>query len=71
MQIDIEPKQKLDFKGSLSGAQVVGKNVELWYSSPTGDSTDSFIHILPCLNEAQAQSIAHFHRVIWGLEIPD
>jgi hypothetical protein len=54
-------------KGALVHAQAIGTNVELWFSSPTGDASDSFIHHLPCLSEAQAQSVAEMHKQVWGL----
>jgi len=54
-------------KGALVWAQAVGNSVELWYASPTGDSSDSFIHRLPCLSEAQAEAIAETHKQVWGL----
>ena len=31
--------------------------VEVWCSSPTGDSSDSHIFTIPCLNEEQAQQL--------------
>jgi hypothetical protein len=70
MQIDIEPKPE-PVKGSLVGVQVFSNFIELWYSSPTGDSTDSVIHKIMCLDEAQAESLAQLHRVTWGLALPD
>jgi hypothetical protein len=60
--------ETIPMKGSLSGVMVWGSQVELWYKSPTGDSSDCIIHTLPCLNETQAQVIADLHRKVWGLK---
>ena len=41
--------------------------VEIWISSPTGDSSDSFIYHLPCLSASQAEEVASQWQIRWGL----
>jgi hypothetical protein len=54
-------------KGDLVGAMRNGHIVSLWYSSPTGDSSDSQIHDIVCLNEADAERVMQRHLQAWGL----
>lgn len=54
-------------KGSLVGAVVIGDRVTLYYSSPTGDSSDSIVHDIQCVNETQAIAVCKLHKGIWGL----
>lgn len=54
-------------KGSLAAVLVLGKEVQLWYNSPTGDSTDSVIHSIVCLTEEQAQEVGTLHKEVWSL----
>lgn len=54
-------------KGSLIASYAVGNIVNLWFSSPTGDSSDSLIFTVKCETPAQAQVIAKMHSEIWGL----
>jgi len=54
-------------KGSLVGCIVVGDAVQLWYSSPTGDSSDSQIHTIQCLSYEQAVAVSKLHRAVWGV----
>jgi hypothetical protein len=44
-------------KGMPVGTMRVGSNVQLWVSSPTGDSTDSHIYDIPCIDTAQAEQV--------------
>jgi hypothetical protein len=44
-------------KGLPVGAMRVGSNVQLWVSSPTGDSSDSHIYNIPCMDTAQAEAV--------------
>jgi hypothetical protein len=39
-----------------------GNIVQIWFSSPTGDSSDSFQMNLPCHNNEQARAIAAEYR---------
>ena len=54
-------------KGSLVATQVIGNVVELWFSSPTGDSTDSHIFQMTCTSNAQAVTIANNHNAMWNV----
>lgn len=55
-------------KGDLCATVVVGNIVNLWFSSPTGDSSDSQILELVCLNNEQAEMVAKRHREVWGID---
>ena len=57
----------LRMKGSVVFVQAIGTTVEVWLSSPTGDSSDSYIHHIPCINEAQAHSVVKLWKAVWGL----
>jgi len=57
----------LRMKGSVVFVQTLGKTVEVWLSSPTGDSSDSYIHHIPCVNEAQAKAVERLWKSVWGL----
>jgi hypothetical protein len=39
-----------------------GHTVQIWFSSPTGDSSDSFQMNIPCHNNEQARAIAAEYR---------
>lgn len=54
-------------KSSLVGVGVLGNRVTLWYSSPTGDSSDTISHVIECINESQAIAVSKLHKGIWGL----
>jgi len=54
-------------KGSLVGTEVIGDRLFLWYSSPTGDSSDSIITEMPCRSEEEALNLQDLHRSVWGL----
>lgn len=58
---------EVKMKGTPVGVMVVANQVQVWVSSPTGDSTDSFIYNIPCVNEQQAEVIAETWRKVWGL----
>ena len=58
-------------RGSLSGTEVLGDRLHLWFDSPTGDTSDSLIYTMPCRSEAEAREIEAMHRNIWGLEPVD
>ncbi len=58
-------------KGSLVGTEVIGERLKLWYSSPTGDSTDTIITTMICRSEEEALSLQDLHREKWELpEVP-
>ena len=58
-------------KGRLVGTEIQGNTLELWYESPTGDSTDALIHRLPCIDVRQAVALERVHRHTWGLSDAD
>jgi hypothetical protein len=58
----------LRMKGMLTGTWVVGPVLQLWFQSPTGDSSDSQIFEMRCNDERQAKAIEAHHRKVWGLE---
>ncbi len=60
-------RSAVPMKGSLVGVEVIGNRVKLWYSSPTGDSSDSVVHDIMCVNETQAIAVSKLHKGIWGL----
>lgn len=53
-------------KGDLVYAEAIGKEVSLWFRSPTGDSSDVQINKLYCSTEAQAEYIALRHQEVWS-----
>lgn len=54
-------------KGTPKSVVTIGTLVEVWISSPTGDSSDSHILHIPCVTEAQAQTLANTWLEVWGL----
>ena len=54
-------------KGRLVATEVIGDRLQLWYSSPTGDSSDSVITTMPCRSEQEALDLQDLHRSVWGL----
>ena len=59
----------IPMKGMLVAAFANGDMVELWFQSPTGDSSDSCQFAMKCNSPEQAEVIASFHRCKWG--VPD
>ena len=55
-------------KGSLVGTVVVDDRLQLWFSSPTGDSSDSVILTMPCRSNAEALELQDYHRKIYNLD---
>lgn len=57
-------------KGQIIVAQVLGQGanwtVRLWFSSPTGDSSDTFQFDLPCLSLGQACEIADSYNAVYS-----
>lgn len=54
-------------KGDLVATTISGNIVSLWFSSPTGDSSDSQILQIVCLTNEQAEMVAQRHREVWGI----
>lgn len=49
-------------KGAVVAVLQHGARVEVWVASPTGDSSDSHIYTIPCISEAQAQTVAEMWK---------
>jgi len=64
---DTLDREEIRMKGSVIFVQTIGTTVELWMSSPTGDSSDSHIVHIPCYNTAQAEAVARLWKGVWGL----
>lgn len=60
-------RTKIIMKGIPRSVFAQGNLVEIWVSSPTGDSSDSFIYSIPCVSPEQAQVIAKTWRDVWAL----
>lgn len=54
-------------KGTFRGSMTYGTTLELWFSSPTGDSSDVVICKMECVSHDQAVEIAGLHHKAWGL----
>jgi hypothetical protein len=54
-------------KGSVTACYAQGSKVEVWVSSPTGDSSDVFNYTIPCLSETQAEEVADMWRTAWDI----
>lgn len=63
----IKEREVIQMKGSLRGIVVIDNILQLWYSSPTGDSSDVAIHELTCINNDQANAIGEMHLKVWKL----
>ena len=61
-------RKEKDMKGSLVGTHQMGEILQLWYSSPTGDESDSQIHNINCKSVQEAQDLEDEHRRRWELE---
>lgn len=64
---EIEDRPIIPMKGSLRGIVVIDNILQLWYSSPTGDSSDVCIHELTCINNTHANTIGEMHLRVWKL----
>jgi len=60
-------KQKARVKGECLHIDILGNNVKAWVASPTGDSTDSLIFDIPCLDSVQAEFVANIWKDAWEL----
>ena len=63
----MDTQQNLRVRGALVGTEVVGNELQLWFDSPTGDTSDSVICTMPCRSEAEAHEIENLHRKQWNL----
>jgi len=55
-------------KGTPRTIVTNGDTVEVWISSPTGDSSDTHTVVIPCQTEAQAKLIATTWLSVWELD---
>lgn len=53
--------------GPVTAVFALGNTVQIWVSSPTGDSSDSQIFEITCLTEEQAEIIAGEWKSVWKL----
>lgn len=56
-------------KGTVVAAFAVGNSVKVWVASPTGDSSDSQIFEIQCLDKSQADFVAEMWRSTWKLTV--
>lgn len=54
-------------KGTVAAAFAIGNTVQIWVKSPTGDSSDTQILEIQCLNKDQADAIAQVWRATWNI----
>ena len=67
MDTAIDTTTEVRLRGSLCATEVIGEDLNLWFDSPTGDTSDSLIYKMPCRSEAEAREIETLHRKAWGL----
>lgn len=60
--------EQVAMKGTVSAVLTLGHIVQIWINSPTGDSSDSNIMEITCVNSQQAKVIARHWVKAWGLE---
>ena len=54
-------------KGMPVAIERVDNILVIWVASPTGDSSDSHLFTMPCVNDAQAEAIMETWLKVWGL----
>tara|TARA_B110001454_G_scaffold199551_1_gene204439 strand:+ start:1381 stop:1623 length:243 start_codon:yes stop_codon:yes gene_type:complete len=64
---DTTTRPTIPMKGSLVAAFANGDMLEMWFQSPTGDSSDSHQFAMRCNSPEQAEAIATLHRTKWGV----
>jgi hypothetical protein len=62
-----ENRPTITMKGMPTAIVQRGEIVQIWVSSPTGDSSDSQVLEIICANSAQAHIIAQTWIEVWGL----
>ena len=65
----VTDRPTIPMKGSVVAAFASGRVVEMWFQSPTGDSSDSQIFYLRCASEEQAEVVAAVHRRVWAVSV--
>lgn len=66
-----ETKQNPRTKGGCLHIETIGTTVQAWIDSPTGDSTDSLVFNIPCLDTVQAEFVANIWKDAWGFNESD
>ena len=66
--MDTLDRKAISMKGMPRSIITNGDTVEVWVASPTGDSSDTYILRIRCLDNAQAQAIAQTWLAVWGLD---
>lgn len=61
----------IPMKGAVSAVVTLDSSVQIWVSSPTGDSSDSHIFELPTNSKSHAHVVANMWRKMWNLELED
>jgi hypothetical protein len=61
--LSLEQLNKGAYRGYIRG----GSMLELYFSSPTGDESDSIVLKMECSSPEQAADIAAMHQRVWGL----
>jgi hypothetical protein len=64
-----EIRQRIAMKGTPKYIGVTDSMIEIWIPSPTGDSSDSLIFRMECVNNAQAQTIAKGWYQAFNIEV--
>jgi hypothetical protein len=64
-----EIRQRIAMKGTPKHILVTDSMIEIWIPSPTGDSSDSLIFRMECVNNAQAQIIAKAWYQAFNIEV--
>lgn len=54
-------------KGAFVGYMLYGNDVELIFTSPTGDDSDSQSFVMRCSSPEQAYEVARMHMRVWDL----
>ncbi len=60
-------REMVKMKGIPTAVIAQGNLVEVWVSSPTGDTSDSYIYSIPCVSPEQAKVIAETWQSVWAL----
>lgn len=58
---------KATMKGTPKQLVRTGNVLTVWVSSPTGDSSDSHLFEIPCVDDAQAEALMTEWLTVWGL----
>lgn len=55
-------------KGDVVAIRIFDTAIDIYFRSPTGDSSDSGILTMPCLNKEQATAIAQRWGTAFGVD---